>query len=62
VAGLPRGKWNFGKTFSFPVTIIEGGLDTLDKVEAGEVEVDDALEFGVKRGEEKTEACDEEVF
>ena len=37
------------------MTIIEGGLETLDRVEAGEVEADEPLEFGVKRGEEKTE-------
>ena len=45
-----------GKTFSFPVTMIEGGLDTLDKVEAGDVDAEDALEFGVKMGEENTGA------
>ena len=45
-----------GKTFSFPVTMIEGGLDTLDKVEAGDVDAEDALEFGVKMGEENTDA------
>lgn len=36
--------------------MIEGGLDTLDKVEAGDVDADDALEFGVKIGEENTGA------
>ena len=46
-----------GKTFSFPVTMIEGGLDTLDKVEAGDVDAEDALEFGVKIGEENTGAA-----
>ena len=46
-----------GKTFSFPVTMIEGGLDTLDKVEAGDVDAEDALEFGVKMGEENTGAA-----
>ena len=34
--------------------MIEGGLDTLDKVEAGDVDAEDALEFGVKIGEENT--------
>ena len=33
--------------------MIEGGLDTLDKVEAGELDADEVLEFGVKMGEEK---------
>jgi hypothetical protein len=53
VAGLPRGKWNFGKTFSLPETIIDGGLEILDNVEAGDVEADEALEVakGVKTGE-----------
>jgi len=37
--------------------MIEGGLDTLDKVEAGDVDAEDALEFGVKIGEENTGAA-----
>lgn len=37
--------------------MIEGGLDTLDKVEAGDVDAEDALEFGVKMGEENTGAA-----
>ena len=43
----------FGKTFSFPVTTIEAGLDNLERVEAGDVDAEDALEFGVKIGDEK---------
>lgn len=41
--------------------MIEGGLDTLDKVEAGEFDADDVLEFGVKIGEEKTEVLNRGV-
>ena len=37
---------------------MEGGLDTLDKVEAGEVDADDALEFGVKIGDENADGLD----
>lgn len=35
--------------------MIEGGLDTLDKVDAGDVDADDALEFGVKIGDDNKE-------
>lgn len=41
--------------------MIEGGLDTLDKVEAGEFDADDVLEFGVKIGEENTEVLNRGV-
>lgn len=52
VAGLPSGKWNFGKTFSLPVTMIEGGLDNLDKVDAGDVDAEEPLEVVDKMGGE----------
>ena len=45
-----------GRTFSLPVTMMEGGLDTLDNVEAGDVDADDALDVGVSVGGENTAA------
>ena len=35
----------FGKTFSLPVTMIEGGRDTLDNKETDDVDAEDVLEF-----------------
>ena len=35
------------------MTTIEAGLDNLERVEAGDVDAEDALEFGVKIGDEK---------
>ena len=46
----------FGKTFSLPVTMIEGGRDTLDNRETEDVDAEDGLEFGINRGEENTGA------
>ena len=42
----------FGKTFSLPVTMIEGGLDNLDKVDAGDVDAEEPLEVVDKMGGE----------
>ena len=43
-----------------PETTIEAGLDSRERVEAGDVDAEDALEFGVKIGDEKEEGLNKD--
>ena len=44
------------------MTTIEAGLDSLERVEAGDVDAEDALEFGVKIGDEKDDGLNKFEF